>query len=72
MKGQDMNTTTNTSTNKMDSFYLGGQLGYVQKGRTGIWVHDDMGSAVLLKPEPQYNWVEFAIDGVVIKSGVGH
>ena len=60
------------SDRSMDSFYLGGQLAYVQRGRTGIWVHDDMGSMVLLKPEPQYNWVEFAIDGVVVKSGAGH
>ena len=51
----------------MNSFYLGGQLAYVNPGQNGIWVHDDLGNATLLKPEPQYNWREFAIDGVVIK-----
>lgn len=58
---------TSVSNYSMDSFYLGGQLGYVQKGRPGIWVHDDLGNAVALKPAPQYNWVEFAIDCVVVK-----
>ena len=56
----------------LNSFYLGGQLAYTKPGVTGIWVHDDMGYAVMLKPGPQYNWIEFAIDGVVINPGVGH
>lgn len=62
---------TNQS-NKLEGFYLGGQLAYVLKGTNGIYVHDDMGRAVLLRPTPQYNWIEFAIDGVVIKSGASH
>lgn len=62
----------NTSIDNMQSFYLGGQLGYVQRGRTGIWVHDDLGNAVLLRLDSQYNWIEFAIEGVVVKAGVGH
>jgi hypothetical protein len=52
----------------MNSFYLGGQLAYVNPGQNGIWVHDDLGNAVVLKPVPQYNWTEFAIDCVVIRS----
>lgn len=35
-------------------------------------VHGDLGDAVLLKPDPQYNWIEFALNGVVVKGGVGH
>lgn len=62
----------NTNQSELEGFYLGGQLAYVLKGTSGTYVHDDMGQAVMLRPVPQYNWIEFAIDCVVIKSGVGH
>lgn len=52
---------------QIETFTVGGQQAYVQKGVTGIWVHDDQGSLVKLRPNAQYNWVEFAVDGVVVK-----